>query len=40
MIKANIYVCIPCMTLATQRVPEVEDESKTIQFIYAIINYT
>lgn len=33
MIKPNVYVCIPCMTLGTQRVPGVEDEGKIIQFM-------
>lgn len=39
-LKADMFVCIPCMTLATQRVPEIEDdEGKYIQ-TYCYIIYT
>lgn len=31
-----MYICIPCMTLATQRVPEVEDDGKTTKSVYFI----
>lgn len=32
-LKSDMFICIPCMTLATQRVPEVE-EDEGIQLNY------
>lgn len=45
-LKTDMYICIPCMTLATQRVPGVEkeeedegedEEGKITRIIYSFI---
>lgn len=39
----GVYVCIPCMTLATERVPEEEDDDEGIIlyfFQYYVFIYT